>query len=494
MSIATLLEMAAEAMPDREAVVCGDLRLTYAQLLQHARGAAAQIAAAGAEYCGYLAVNGPAAPVALFGAALAGAPYSPLNYRLTGEELSALLARIDPALLVCDPAYIKGVTASAGIRTVEVAAFLAADGGAAPAPHETATAVQLFTSGTTGQPKAALLSHDNLMSYILGTVEFMAAEEEEATLVAAPPYHIAGVAGLLSSIYAGRKMVFLPNFDAHEWIRLTNAERITNAFVVPTMLQRIVDALDAGDGAGVSPTLRAVAYGGGKCPLSVIERAMVLFKGVDFTNAYGLTETSSTICLLAPDDHRAAAGSDRPEIRRRLGSVGRPLPSIELEVRDDHGHPVTPGVPGLIFVRGGQVAGEYREQGDLRDSDGWFCTRDHGWQDEEGFLFLEGRADDVIVRGGENISPGEIEDVLLRHPAVRDVAVVGVPDESWGEAVAAAVVLSAPVSTEELQAWVKASLRSSRAPQVVRVMDSLPYNDTGKLLRRVVRAAFAEAG
>ncbi|HEY3697317.1 class I adenylate-forming enzyme family protein [Phenylobacterium sp.] len=493
MSIATLLEMAAEAMPDREAVVCGGLRLTYAGLLERSRRAAAQIVAAGAGYAGYLAVNGPAAPVTLFGAALAGVPYSPLNYRLTGEELSALLARIDPALLVCDPAYLKGVQAPAGVTPVDAASFPAPGEGLAEAV-ESAVAVQLFTSGTTGQPKAALLSHDNLMSYILGTVEFMAAEEDEATLVAAPPYHIAGVAGLLSSIYAGRKMVFLPNFDPKEWIRLTNEERITNAFVVPTMLQRIVEVLDSGAGAGVAPSLRAVAYGGGKAPLSVIERAMALFPGVDFTNAYGLTETSSTICLLGPDDHRAAAVSEQAEVRRRLGSVGRPLPSIELEVRDDHGHPAPPGVPGLIFVRGGQVAGEYREQGDLRDADGWFCTRDHGWLDDEGFLFLEGRADDVIVRGGENISPGEIEDVLLRHPAVRDAAVVGVPDVAWGEAVAAAVVLSAPVTTEELQAWVKASLRSSRAPQVVRVLDSLPYNETGKLLRRVVREILADAG
>jgi acyl-CoA synthetase (AMP-forming)/AMP-acid ligase II len=288
-------------------------------------------------------------------------------------------------------------------------------------------------------------------------------------------------------------MVFLPNFEPREWLRLAKAERITNAMVVPTMLQRIVEALEAGDTAGVSPSLRAVSYGGGKCPLSVIEKAMQLLPGVDFTNAYGLTETSSTICLLSPDDHRAAASSDDPKIRRRLSSVGQPLPSIELEVRDEHGHAAPVGVPGLVFVRGGQVAGSYREQGDLRDESGWFCTRDHGFLDDEGYLFLEGRADDVIVRGGENISPGEIEEVLLLHPAVKDAAVVGVPDEAWGEGVAAAVVLSEPTPIAELQDWVKASLRSSRVPQLVRVMDELPYNETGKLLRRVVKAELAGA-
>jgi len=331
------------------------------------------------------------------------------------------------------------------------------------------------------------------MSYILGSVEFMSADEDDAILAAAPPYHVAGVAGLLSSIYSGRKMVFLPNFEPREWLRLVKEERVTNAMVVPTMLQRIVEALEDGGTAGVSPSLRAVSYGGGKCPLSVIEKAMRLLPGVAFTNAYGLTETSSTICLLGPDDHRAAASSDDPKVRRRLSSVGQPLPSIELEVRDEHGRPAPVGVPGLVFVRGGQVAGAYREQGDLRDESGWFCTRDHGFLDEAGYLFLEGRADDVIVRGGENISPGEIEDVLLQHPAVKDAAVVGVPDEAWGEGVAAAVVLSQATPIAELQDWVKASLRSSRVPQLVRVMDELPYNETGKLLRRVVKEQLAKA-
>ena len=493
MSIATLLEMAADAMPDREAVVCGEVRLTYPALLEQAQRAAAKIKAAGAEFAGYLAVNSPAAPITMFGAALAGASYCPINYRLTADEISALVARIAPAVLVSDPVYLKGVDKPANVVALDTASFPTADAEAIVEAAEGEVAVQLFTSGTTGKPKAALLTHDNLMSYILGSVEFMSADEDDAILVAAPPYHVAGVAGLLSSIYSGRKMVFLPNFEPREWLRLAKEERITNAMVVPTMLQRIVDALEAGDTAGVSPSLRAISYGGGKCPLSVIEKAMQLLPGVDFTNAYGLTETSSTICLLSPDDHRAAASSDDPKVRRRLSSVGQPLPSIELEVRDEHGHPAPVGVPGLVFVRGGQVAGSYREQGDLRDESGWFCTRDHGFLDEEGYLFLEGRADDVIVRGGENISPGEIEEVLLQHPAVKDAAVVGVPDEAWGEGVAAAVVLSAPTPIAELQDWVKASLRSSRVPQLVRVMDELPYNETGKLLRRVVKEQLAKA-
>jgi acyl-CoA synthetase (AMP-forming)/AMP-acid ligase II len=260
------------------------------------------------------------------------------------------------------------------------------------------------------------------------------------------------------------------------------------------MLARIVDAL-AGNASADLPHLRALAYGGGKMPQSVIERAMRLFPGTDFTNAYGLTETSSTISVLGPEDHRAAAASSEPSVRRRLVSVGRPLPSVEVEIRDEGGKPLGPGERGEVHVRGEQVSGEYLGRGSTLLPDGFFATRDGGWLDEEGYLFLEGRIDDVIVRGGENLSPGEIEDVLLEHPAVLDCAVVGVPDEQWGEAVAAAVVVRSghAVSAEELQDWVRARLRSSRVPQRIAFRDALPYNETGKLLRRVVRAELAGA-
>jgi acyl-CoA synthetase (AMP-forming)/AMP-acid ligase II len=211
---------------------------------------------------------------------------------------------------------------------------------------------------------------------------------------------------------------------------------------------------------------------------------------VDFTNAYGLTETSATVCLLSPDDHRAAAASTDAQVRRRLASVGRALPTIELEVRDAAGRTLGPHEPGLVFVRGAQVAGEYRGAGSVLDGAGWFATQDRGWVDEAGYLFLEGRADDVIVRGGENISPGEIEEALLAHPAVADAVVLGVPSDEWGEAVGAAVVLraGAAVTVESLQQWVRERLRSSRVPERLVFRAQLPYNEMGKVLRRVVRA------
>ena len=490
-----LLEMAADAFPDRVAMTCEGQSLDYATLLRAARAAAAAVREGGFGHLGYLAVASPAAPVAMFAAAIAGAPYVPLNYRLTPDELSALVARIDPCLLVADGIYVSRAALPAGVKVQDPPAFLAAALEAPSAdlePTDQTIAVQLFTSGTTGQPKAAILRHENLFSYIIGSVEFASAGEDDATLVSVPPYHIAAISAMLSSVYAGRRIVQLPNFDVAEWLRLCRTEKVSNAFVVPTMLSRIVDHLDRAGGVADLPALRSIAYGGGRMPLSVIGRAMALLPGVDFTNAYGLTETSSTICLLDPDDHRAAASSTDASIRRRLTSVGRGLPSVELAILDDEGKAVGVEQVGRVHVRGPQVAGEYGGIGSLLNGEGWFDTRDRGFLDADGYLFLDGRADDVIVRGGENISPGEIEDVLLAHPMVADVAVIGIPDDNWGEAVAAAIVVREPIEPVELQTWVRDRLRSSRVPQQVRFVSALPYNELGKLLRRVVRTDFAD--
>lgn len=497
MNVMMLLEMAAQGFGDRVAFTNGDDSLTYQELFDAAGVAAARIRESGCEHVAMLDVTSLAMPVALFASAWVGVPYVPINYRLTTNEIKAMLARVEPCLLITDndraPDFgdLPSVTVCTRDKFLEQAR--------AGSPLEAAwsmdqedVGVLLFTSGTTGAPKAAVLRHKHLVSYILGSVEFMSAAEDDAALVCVPPYHIAGISAVLSSVYSGRRVVQLPNFSAQEWIALVNREKVTNAFVVPTMLARIVETV--GDDPSVEmPTLRALAYGGGKMPQSVIERAMQLFPNADFTNAYGLTETSSTIAVLGPQDHRDAVASDDPAVRRRLVSVGRPLPGVEVEIRDDEGKVLGPGERGEIYVRGEQVSGEYVGRGSLLDKGGWFPTRDAGSMDAEGFLFLEGRADDVIVRGGENMSPGEIEDVLMEHPAVRDVAVVGIPDEQWGEGVAAAVVLKEgqSVESEALQGWVRERMRSSRVPQVINFWTELPYNETGKLLRRQVKADFS---
>lgn len=505
MNIATILDMAAEAFGDRVGIVAGpggEERWTYAQLRDSAWRAAAQFRASGAKHVALLDVISPAAPIAIFGAAYAGIPYVPLNYRLTRAEINELVARVAPAQLIAGPEHLRLVDPPPGVTVVARGQFLdGVRGGAAqpmtPAEDPRAVAVQLFTSGTTGKPKAAILRHENLMSYIVGTVEFGAAAGDDAILVSVPPYHIAGISSVLSSTYACRRTVQLEAFEARAWLESCRRENVSNAFVVPTMLSRIIDVLgdELGANAGAAPpTLKALAYGGGKMPLATIRRAMQLLPTVDFTNAYGLTETSSTIAVLGPDDHRAAAASTDPAVQRRLTSVGRATGAVEIEIRDESGAKLGAGQPGLVFVRGAQVSGEYLQAGSALDADGWFPTRDRGWLDDGGFLFLDGRADDVIVRGGENISPGEIEDVLVSHPAVADAAVVAIPDEQWGEGVGAAVVLKPgrKASAAELQELVKERLRSSRVPQRIVFREALPYNEVGKVLRRVVKLEFRQ--
>lgn len=191
------------------------------------------------------------------------------------------------------------------------------------------------------------------------------------------------------------------------------------------MLARIVDELAAGAPAPLR--LRSLSYGGATLAPSILQRALSLLPEVGFVNAYGLTETSSSIAMLGPDDHREAAASEDPAVRARLGSVGRPLPHVEIEVRDAGGAACAAGQIGEIHVRGAQVAGEYRETGRVTADDGWFPTRDEGYLDGAGFLYVRGRADDTIIRGGENIAPAEIEEVIHQMPGVAEVAVVGLP-------------------------------------------------------------------
>lgn len=475
--------MAAEAMGDREAVKLNNDSITYSELNYMSKSVASLVK--NNEKIGFLSENNLLMPAALFGAAIAGVEFVPLNYRLSEEQLNMQLKRISPAILFTDQ-DIK----CKGIKTIGITT-LALDNKAELDNYsdDEAVAVELFTSGTTGEPKSAVLKHKNLMAYILGTVEFMSAGAEESVLLSVPPYHIAGIAAVLSSSYSGRKIVQLPNFSAEAWMRLVIKEKITNAFLVPTMLKRIVEKFD--DNLSL-PSLKNVAYGGGKMPRSVIERAMKLLPHVNFTNAYGLTETSATICMLGPEDHRSAFNSSDTLIKRRLSSAGRPIPSIELIIKNDEGNICLPEELGNVWVRGEQVSGEYKGIGSKLDSEGWFPTKDRGFLDSDGYLFIDGRADDVIVRGGENISPGEIEDVVRTHPNVEDVAAVAVKDIEWGEAVGLVIVASSPIEDDEIIKLVRTKLRSSRVPSTIKYMDELPYNETGKLLRRVIRDNFAD--
>jgi acyl-CoA synthetase (AMP-forming)/AMP-acid ligase II len=264
--------------------------------------------------------------------------------------------------------------------------------------------------------------------------------------------------------------------------------------LVPTMLGKIVEAMEADESLRV-PTLRALSYGGAKMHPSILRRALVLFPEVDFVNAYGLTETSSTVAILGPDDHRLALYSDEPLFTARLGSVGQPVPGIEFRIVGEAGETLGPDEPGEILIKGDQVGGKYVGTDSKVDADGWLHTGDRGWLDVEGYVFCEGRADDTIIRGGENIGPAEVEDALLQHDAISVAAVVGLTDEQYGEKIAAMISLRAGVDEVDLdhvREWVRERIGSLKTPESIVVVDEVPQTATGKLLRREVKRLLEE--
>jgi acyl-CoA synthetase (AMP-forming)/AMP-acid ligase II len=325
MSITTILEMAASA-PDRPAVTANGRSLTTAELLERAQSAAGRFR--GYPAVVYLGSSHLAYPVALFGAALAGVPFVPLNYRLSEHQLASLIARHPGALVLRQP-DLDGLVSPLGDARPPYPPGGPADPDAVAADPDAvaadpdSVAVLLYTSGTTAEPKAALLRHRHLLAYVLNTVEFASAGDGDATLVSVPPYHVAGLANLLTSLYAGRRIVYMATFDPGEWLGCVQRERITHAMVVPTMLARIVTAAQdpvtaAQDPAtavqdpavqgpavqdpasatrlpDIAPTLRNISYGGARMPPSVLTKALEVFPQTGFVNAYGLTETASSV-------------------------------------------------------------------------------------------------------------------------------------------------------------------------------------------------------
>ncbi len=488
MHLASLVDMIESGFDDRVLLGTAGDAVTGGQLGSLVRRGASTLR--GYDSLVYAGENHPLLPVALLAAAWAGIPFVPVNYRLENVQLDTLIARQPNALVLGDDRTTARISGPV-ITFDDWLAAVPEDASAIEAPvddvtlDDNAIAVVLYTSGTTSEPKAALLRHRHLMAYLLGSVEFGSATEQEAMLVAVPPYHIAGIANMLSNFFAGRRLVYLRAFEPQLWLDTVRAEHVTNAMVVPTMLSRIVDAVK--DNAADVPTLRTLSYGGAKVSERVLREALQKFPDTSFVNAYGLTETASTIAVLGPEDHRAAVESADPEIRRRLLSAGQVLPTVAIEIRDDLGAALPANEAGMIFVRGEQIAGEYAS-GSLLDGDGWFCTRDRGWVDAAGYLFIDGRGDDTIIRGGENIAPVEIEQVLLAHPAVADACVVGPPDDEWGQRIIAVVVVrdGQVVTAEELRERVRAELRSPKTPDEVLFRNELPHTETGKLLRRIV--------
>lgn len=515
MNIVSLLEKTADALGDRSAIGSRDCGFTYHRLWKDAALLARHIQDCKSKYLLVCDENSRALTVALFAAAWAGVAYVPLNYRLTDRELCSLTAETTPALALVGANHkdrLKLGKNSQKLLMMKRSEVLNIAGDNCPSVEmggwsidPEMTAVLIHTSGTSGTPKSVLLRHKHLVAYVTGTKKFASAGNDEAHVLAVPPYHVASISAQLSQVYEGRRMVMLPQFDAKSWIELVKTENATHVMLVPTMMSRIVAVLE--DRGEKLTSIRSVSYGGGKPHRKTVLRALELMPNADFFHAYGLTETSSTVAMLDPIIHRKALAGDALAMKR-LGSVGHPLPVLEMAIRNrrtdrqtaDSASEIAPASVndnsenrmGEIWVRGAHVSGEYRETGSVLDSEGWFHTNDIGYFDRDGYLYLLGRSDDMIIRGGVNISPTEIEEILISHPRITDAAVFGIASPEWGEEIAAAVVATPPLpTTERLQKWAKKRLRSHRTPSRFVFVDKLPYNQTGKLLRHSLKKQFA---
>lgn len=510
MNTVSFLSIPADIVPDQEAVVSGEHRLTYAQLWERVRRAAAMLAAQGVgpgTRVAALATNSHRYVEAYYATAMLGGVFIPVNYRAKAPELEHMLRFGEARVLLVGSRYLPAVEAlRPGLPHLDVLVGLEGPDGvdvdfeaglAAATPREEpaeveddATTILMYTSGTTSLPKAVMLTYGDFTAYVTANVELADGTPRGTALLSAPLYHIAGATNMMTTLWTGRRLVVMPQFDPATWLDLAEREAVTHAFVVPTMMKQLLDQPDLG--RRDLSSLQMLSYGGAPMPFPVIRRAIeTLPPTIGFVNAFGQTETTSTLTILGPEDHRLEGTEDEVERRlRRLRSLGRPLPDVEVRIVDDDGRVLQVGEIGEIQVRTPRVMKGYAGLESPLTSDGWLPTRDMGWLDEDGYVFMAGRKDDMIIRGGENIAPAEVEAVVMSHPAVDEAVVLGVADEEWGQRVAAVVVArpGCTLEVEELTRHCRARLASFKKPEVIRVVDELPKNPMGKVLRRELRA------
>jgi long-chain acyl-CoA synthetase len=357
---------------------------------------------------------------------------------------------------------------------------------------DTDTFAIFFTSGTTGLPKGAMVSHLNLEMNGYNQAIADASRRDDVNLVSSPVYHMGAVFMAVTYMMLGCAQIVLPAFEAGEWLATLARRRATVSLLIPTMINAILNHADCE--RADTGSLRLVFYGGGPMPPAVLERAIRRF-GCAFTQGYGLTETLEATFLTA-DDH-VVGGSEQQQ--KRLASAGREAVGAEIRIVDDTGRQLGSGEIGEILIRSRSViAGYWRMPEATREAirGDWFYTGDVGYLDEERYLFLVDRKKDMVVSGGVNIYTKEIEAVLYRHPAVLEAAVIGLPDETWGEQVTAVVSLKpgSHASAEELITLCRESLASYKKPREVLFLPDLPKNPSGKILKRELRERFAKRG
>ena len=518
MNTTDFLSIAGAICPDRDAMVFGGKRQTYLQTgerVDRLSNALSELGVRQGDRVAMLQVNCPECIESYYAAAKLGAIFVPLNFRAKTDELGYMIGNAEAKVLFAGNRYLDMARAMLpSLSTVQQCISIdskeadmlfyddllgssSADEILTEIGDEDVT-ILMYTAGTTGRPKGVPLRHDGFVSYILENVEPANPDMEERNLLTVPLYHVAGMQGMLAAIYGGRTVVLMRQFEVKEWLDTVQQERATRAMLVPTMLKTIIDHPDFAKYDLKS--LQVVTYGAASMPLEVISKAMEAMPWVRFINAFGQTETASTITTLGPEDHIIEGTEEEKEkkLKRLAQSIGRPLPDVEVKIVDDEGKGLPAFEVGEIVARGPRImTGYWRDEEKTAKAftdDGWLITGDRGWVDDEGYIFLAGRGDDMIIRGGENISPEEVENVLYSHPKVEEAAVIGVSDAEWGQQPGAIVVLKQgeTAGAEEIMEYCHSRLASFKRPRSVAFVDSLPRNSVGKVLRKMLREQYGQ--